>query len=132
MPDPKELYGRGFRFPLVANSALGWISGAEAVAQAIRALLLTEPGERVGRADYGVGLRRFLFAPNNLTTRSRIRQRVADAVERFEARVNLDEVSVTADAASPTLLFIDVRYTLVGESTPQNLVFPFYLDGAAT
>lgn len=123
-----ERYGVGFAFPLVPGPGFSWVAGEDAVAQALRALLFTEPGERIGRPTYGVGLRRFLFAPNSVATRSQIRQAVADAILRDEPRVTLDGVDVVPDDREPTLLRIRIRYRLATNPSPQNLVFPFYLD----
>jgi phage baseplate assembly protein W len=127
--DPTRRYGRGILFPLVPGPGLSsWVSGEDAVAQALRSLLLTEPGERIGRPTYGCGLRRFLFAPNSVATRTLIRQTVVEAIERDEARVKLDGVDVLTDPGEPTLLRISIRYLLAGVPGPKNLVFPFYLD----
>jgi phage baseplate assembly protein W len=123
-----QLYGKGFAFPLVPGPGFSWISGADAVAQALRTLLYTEPGERLGRPTYGVGLRRFLFSPNSVATRSQISQAVADGIARDEPRVKLDGVDVVPDATEPTLVRIRIRYRLATTPSPQNLVFPFYLD----
>ena len=65
--------GTGFGFPLLEGRGFRWVSGAEAVEQSLRQLLLTEPGERLGRPSYGCGLRRFLDAPNSVATRTLIR-----------------------------------------------------------
>lgn len=129
MRDPVAVHGRGLRFPLVEVPGFEWVGGSDAVAQALRALLLTEPGERIGRPTFGVGLRRFLFRPNTLATRTAVRDAVAEAIERDQARVELDEVLVTSDPTLPTLLRIEVRYRLRREPTRRTLVFPFYLDG---
>lgn len=127
--DPTQRYGRGILFPLVPGPGLSsWVGGEDAVAQALRSLLLTEPGERIGRPTYGCGLRRFLFAPNSVATRTLIRQTVMEAIGRDEARVKLDGVDVLPDPAEPTLLRISIRYLLAGVPGPKNLVFPFYLD----
>ena len=123
-----QRYGKGFAFPLVPGPGFGWIEGEDAVAQSLRGLLLTEPGERIGRPTYGVGLRRFLFAPNNVATRTQITQAVSAAIQRDEPRVKLDAVEVLPDPAEPTLLRIRVRYLLASSPGPKNLVFPFYLD----
>lgn len=131
MPRTERIYGKGVRFPLVVDAGFAWVSGGDAVAQALRSVLLTEPGERVGRPAYGVGLRQFLFAPNTLGTRTMIRQTVIDAMLRDEPRVDLDDVEVAADAAEPTLLRIEVRYRLADEPGPRNFVLPFYLDHGA-
>jgi phage baseplate assembly protein W len=129
MRDLAKLHGRGLRFPLVESPGFDWVAGADAVAQALRALLLTEPGERIGRPGFGVGLRRFLFMPNALATRTAIRDAVTQAIERDEARVELDEVRVLSDSAEATLLRVEVHYRLRREPTARTLVFPFYLDG---
>lgn len=121
--------GRGFRFPLLPRGAFEGVEGAGAVAQSLRSILLTRPGERIGRPTYGAGLDRFLFAPNTLATRSQIQRIVADAIRRDEPRAVLLAVDVTAPPEEPTRVDIAVRYVPIGENVPANLVFPFYLDG---
>lgn len=128
MDKAKRLYGTGIRFPLVISPGFGWVSRGDNVAQALRSIVLTEPGERIGRPTYGVGLRRFLFGPNDLGTRAAIRQEIIDAIERDEPRVDLDDVEVTVDAAEPTLLRIEIRYRLSDSPGPENLVFHFSLN----
>ncbi|HPT49667.1 MAG TPA: GPW/gp25 family protein [Accumulibacter sp.] len=126
-----EALGRGLRFPLLTREGFGWVAGAAAVEQSIRAILLTEPGERIARPTYGVGLRRFLFAPNSLELRTRIRLAVSEALERDEPRIRLEAVAVTTDAREPTVLRIGIRYEILGQPGARNLVFPFYLTGGA-
>lgn len=123
--------GRGLRFPLLTREGFGWVSGEGAVEQSIRAILLTEPGERIARPTYGVGLRRFLFAQNSLELRTQIRQAVSEALERDEARIRVEAVAVTSDAREPTVLRIAIRYAILDQPGVRNLVFPFYLTGGA-
>lgn len=127
----RDRLGRGLRFPLVTADGFGWVCGVAAVEQSIRAILLTEPGERIARPNYGAGLRRFLFAPNGLELRTRIRAEVAAALERDEPRIRLESVGVTTDPLEPTVLRIAIRYEVLGEPGARNLVFPFYLSGGA-
>lgn len=122
--------GMGFGFPILpTGGALPSISGEAGVAQALRTLLHTEPGERIGRPTYGAGLRRFLFAPNNVGTRSALRTAILEAITTFEPRVRLTEVLVLTADDDPARLEVDIRYTLTTAQVPQNLVYPFYLDG---
>mgnify|MGYP001768911691 FL=1 len=121
--------GTGLRFPLVTGDGFGWISGAGAVEQSIRTILLTEPGERIARPNFGVGLRRYLFAPNSLELRTQIRAAVTDALARAEARIRVESVAVNTDPREPTVLSIAIRYQILDEPGVQNLVFPFYLNG---
>ena len=131
MRDPVKIYGTGIRLPLLLQPGFGWVSGSDAVAQSLRAILLTEPGERIGRPTFGVGLRRYLFAPNNLTTRAAIRQDIVDAVGRDEPRVTLDEVDISVDTIEPTLLRIELHYHLKDDPGSRSLVLPFYLEQGA-
>ena len=120
--------GTGLRLPLVREPGFGWVDGDQLIAQSLRAILLTEPGERIGRPTFGVGLRRWLFAPNTLATRAAIRQQIVDAVARDEPRVRLDAVEITPDPLQPTLLRIELHYQIKDDPGPRNLVLPFYLD----
>jgi len=131
MRNTNDIYGTGIRLPLLQQPGFGWISGSDAIAQSLRAVLLTEPGERIGRPTFGVGLRRYLFAANNITTRAAIRQDIVDAVGRDEPRVTLDEVDISSDAIEPTLLRIELHYHLQDDPGPRNLVLPFYLEQGA-
>jgi len=82
-----------------ANGALRWPGLAHSVADALRKLLATQPGELLGHPSYGAGLQGFLHEPNTLATRSRIREAVERAVGRFEPRVVLEAVTVSDDTA---------------------------------
>lgn len=119
----------GFGFPLLPLSSGGLprVQGAEAVANALRQILRTEPGERLGRPDYGVGLRRYLFAPDTLSTRAAIRGAIASAVQRFEPRVELEEVRVES-GPRPGWLSVDLRYRVLGDATPRSLSHDLPLD----
>ena len=111
-------------------SATGSIYRRDARRERLRHLL-TEPGERIARPSFGVGLRRFLFAPNSLELRTQIRAAVTEALARDEARIRLEAVTVETDPREATVLRIAIRYEILGEPGAQNLVFPFYLNGGA-
>jgi uncharacterized protein len=130
LPTPSRL-GRGFRFPPVTGQGWAWTEGVDAVDQAVRAVLLTEPGERIGRPRFGAGLRRFLFAPNSLETRTQIRRAVQEALPRDETRIALQDVQVAGDPREPTLLHIGIRYQVPPDPGPRSFIFPFYLSGGA-
>lgn len=118
----------GFRAPLlpVETGALALTSGAEAIEQAIRAILLTEPGERVGRPSYGAGLRRFLYAPDTPGTRALIRQTLIDAIRRDGPAAEVQEVLVRP-GERPGLLLIEILYVVAGDPMPRALSTPLQL-----
>ncbi|MFN9624273.1 MAG: GPW/gp25 family protein [Cyanobacteriota bacterium] len=119
--------GQGWRFPPLLPPGFDWVRDADAVEQAIRILLITEPGERLRRPDYGVGLRRWLFSTNTAELRTQITRAIEEAIARHEPRIQLLEVAVTSDPAQPTLLRIALSYEIRAVPGPRNLVFPFDL-----
>ncbi|MFO0444332.1 MAG: GPW/gp25 family protein, partial [Betaproteobacteria bacterium] len=76
-------------------------------------ILMTEPGERLRLPEFGAGLGRFLFEPNILATHTLMRQRIADALKRWEPRVQVEEVDVQADAIDPQAAIATITYRLV-------------------
>lgn len=127
-----DFYGTGFLFPLSVDPSTGrlaHVGDATIVAQALRMLLRTAPGERLMRPDYGCDLRRYLFAPNTVATRRLITEEITRAISTFEDRVQLTAVDVTANDVEPAQVDIFVRYTLVRTGQPQTLSDVFRLDG---
>ena len=55
-------------------------------------LLLTSPGNRVHRPDYGVGVRTFLFEGQDTTALTALKQRIFSQVAKYESRVTLTDV----------------------------------------
>lgn len=123
--------GSGWSLPVrpdVVRGAIDYRSGAEKVREALIVILRTEPGERVMRPAFGCGLRRFLAEPNTVATRARIARDVTRAIEAWEPRVHLRDVSVTA-GDEPSLVNLTVRYEHVRDESEGVLVYPFYLEG---
>ena len=122
--------GTGVPFPLRPDAStrqIDWLSGMELVRQSIETILDTEPGERVMLPAFGCGLRRFLMAPNTATTRTAIQQDVAAALNTWEPRIQVTEVSVTPADDEPALVWIDISYIRLADLRQDNLVYPFYL-----
>ena len=122
--------GRGVGFPVspeVVRGSLAYRSGAEKVRQSIELILRTEPGERIMRPEFGCGLRQFLMEPNTVATRARLERAVSAALEAFEPRIELREVSATP-GDDPALVHLTIRYEHRFDSTEGLLVYPFYLE----
>lgn len=130
--DPSKAFlGVGWAFPVAPDATtreIGMAAYEEDIRQAVLLILQTEPGERVMRADFGAGLRAFVFEPINTMTMALVRQRVEQALITWEPRIDVQEVSVTADAAVFGKLNIGIRYRVRSVNTFYNLVFPFFLQ----
>jgi phage baseplate assembly protein W len=60
-------------------------------------LLLTVPGERVNRPDFGVNLRNFVFEDATPQSLSMLASEVKSAVLRQEPRVNILDLQIISD-----------------------------------
>jgi phage baseplate assembly protein W len=125
------MFGQGLGFPprVGADGRLVWSGGEENVRESLRLILLTEPGERLMREEFGCGLRRFLFEPNTVTTRQLIRDRVTQAINRWEPRVALESVEVEADVQNPRLVAITLLFRLVATQELGRMSVALQLEG---
>jgi len=127
----QNLLGQGLSFsPRVgADGRLAWSAGEDNVRESILLILLTEPGERVMREEFGCGLGRFLFEPNTVTTRQLIRERITNAIGRWEPRVTVDDVTVEPDTANPRLVGVNILFRLVATQALGRVGLTLQLEG---
>jgi phage baseplate assembly protein W len=127
----QNLFGQGLAFPprVGADGRLAWSEGEDNVRESIRLILLTEPGERRMREEFGCGLRRFLFEPNTVTTRALIRERIMRAITRWEPRVKVDDVTVEADGEDPRLVGVQISFRLVATQALGRMGLTLQLEG---
>ncbi len=89
------------RYPLAVDAAHGHVTVetdyAEHVEQMMMQVLLTNPGERAHRPDFGCGLRRMVFAPNSDVNASLVQVTVFQALDKWLGElVKVLDVKVTA------------------------------------
>jgi hypothetical protein len=123
--------GRGLSFPprIGPGGRLAWSSDEDNIRESMRVILLTEPGERVMREDFGCGLRRFLFEPNTPTTRALIRERVERSIARWERRVRVEDVAVDADPGDERVIAISIRFRQVATGSSGQLGLSLQVEG---
>jgi phage baseplate assembly protein W len=101
-------------YPISIDVGFGRLSTEEDyvahVEQLMRQVLLTNPGERINRPDFGCGLRRMVFAPNRDVTANLAQVRIMQALEEWLSSViKTEEVKVTADNEK---LVVSIRYSI--------------------
>src|SRR5688500_8706598 len=102
------------RHPVSVDAGLGRLQVEESYAahveQLIKQVLLTNPGERINRPDFGCGIRRMIFGPASDATANLVQVSVFQALSRWlEPVIEVDEVKVTAVEETLT---VGVRYLL--------------------
>tara|TARA_Y100000996_G_scaffold376356_1_gene327695 strand:+ start:234 stop:635 length:402 start_codon:yes stop_codon:yes gene_type:complete len=109
------------------NSDLIGLKNANAIARAIRNLILTEPGEKPFQPDLGSEVYSSLFNTLDQITASNIKQQIENTIVKYEPRVDLDEVVVEANQYK-NAFDVQIFYEIVGiVAEPQQIQFALEL-----
>jgi phage baseplate assembly protein W len=110
-----SVFGRSLSFPprVGADGRFAWSEGESNIRDSIAVILKTESGERLGVPDFGAGLGRFLFEPNNAATHTRIQDAITTALARWERRVHVESVDVAADQTDAESALATITYRLI-------------------
>lgn len=123
-----DFVGAGWTFPL-AIGPTGKVDvsrGQDKIEQAMRLILSTRRGERPMRPLWGSTLYDCVFGGTGPENVAEIGRAVKTALDLWEPRANVLDVSVHPGDGTDALVYIDILYQVVGTNSPRNLVFPFY------
>lgn len=125
----EEFVGAGWAYPMRADPTgqVALATGVHEIEQSIRLVLMTAPGERPMRPEFGCAVHDYVFAPADASTAGDIAYAVRVALDRWEPRIDLGDVVVRFDAVDAGVLYVDIEYSVRGTNDPRNLVFPFYV-----
>ncbi|MGH2643247.1 MAG: GPW/gp25 family protein [Chitinophagaceae bacterium] len=122
--------GTGWGFPPAfdkTNHHVRMVSDAEDIAESIRIILSTIPGERLMQPEFGCHLKRLVFEKVDSTLIAELSHMIYHALLEFEPRVNFISVEVIEQDELEGILQIQVNYSIIITNTRHNIVFPFYL-----
>ena len=110
---------------------LAYAEDAQCLREALWNLLMTNPGERLMRPSFGVGLNQWIGQPNTESTRQLITSSITAAVARWEQRVALANVDVVPSPTDPASVVVTLTYTARGQrgTPPQQLSLTLTLGG---
>ena len=102
------------------------------VKQNLKNLLLTIPGERVMDADFGVGLKKYLFEMDNDSLRGRIKGRINQQVRKYLSYITITNISFSSttddNIVDRNSLSVSVSYQIVPLSDVDNLDLTLSVD----
>ena len=99
------------------------ISNESAISRSVKNLVLTSPGEKFFEPELGSRVNSLLFEPLDNIIASEVRDEIENVINRFEPRVDLQNVTVVPDFDNGELN-VTIRYDIVGiEVQPQQLTF---------
>ena len=126
---PLERISRGFKdisMSFEVNPITDDIIGVKndtAISRSIRNLVLTTPGERFFNEDLGSGVSEILFDNVDDISAAVIRDEIEQTINRFEPRVELEDVKVKGDSDNNEFN-VTITYNIIGiDALPQQLNF---------
>jgi len=127
---------RGFDLRIVRRKEtdaldLEAVSGAENLKQALLMRLLTPLGELavLGHPGYGSRLFELIGEGNTQANRNRAKVFILQALQAEPRIEKILSVSVTQNRGNPAGMDIDIWLVPIDSEMPENLVFPFFLEG---
>jgi phage baseplate assembly protein W len=107
-------------FSKKANNDIFKKEDAAAVKQAVKNILMTNPGEKPFRPFYGAVLNRFLFELSEGLEEDEIQDAVAEAISRDEPRAALLGVKSTVDADNNSIR-VRVAFRVLNTSAVEEI-----------
>lgn len=104
-----------------AEGRLQWSRDDKSIREVMLNILLTRPGERLMRPEFGAGLTNFVHQPNTETTRNLIGGVVRKSLDRLEPRVAVDRVEVSPSPTRPAEVLVTIQYHLRHNPAPATL-----------
>lgn len=132
-----DFLGKGLRFPFAFAKRSG---GAQVstvtsmdhahIHESILQILGTRPGERFMCPEFGSHVKDLVFEPNDQILRGLLRHYIIDAIERWEKRVYVTEVSFdnSPEETDAHTLYVRISYRVIDTQVAGNLVWPFCRD----
>lgn len=127
----KSFLGTGFKFPVCVDPNTGRVctsSNDEDIAEAIRIILSTSPGERPMMPDFGCAINTFVFDGTDYTTITLIKREVENSLIMWEPRIKNIRADVEQAEGDDGKLIINVSYVVRSTNNPFSLVYPFYIN----
>ena len=127
----QDYLGTGWSFPPEFSPATGGVNmsaGPADIAESLRILVSTLPGERAMRPDFGAAFRDLLFAGMDTTTQTEFFDRIRMALLRYEPRILVEKMSLDTAFLRDGRVELVVDYRIRANNTRYNFVYPFYLE----
>src|SRR5262245_42578819 len=123
-----DFLGVGWAFPphINARGGLSLARHERDIEEAIHMILLTVPGERVMRPEFGCRVHELIFESNDTSTEGLAAHYVEEALAMWEPRIRMVDVAARVDPDDASRLLIDIRYEIRATHDRRSLVFPFY------
>jgi phage baseplate assembly protein W len=137
----KSFLGTGWNFPPTFHKefwGVEMISDEPDIKSSLDILFATDPGERVMQPLYGCALRKFVFEPMNVSTKTFMEKMIKDALTYHEPRIIVERIQIglggdvdarlITESNNEGVLPISIDYRVITTNTRYNYVYPFYYN----
>ena len=128
--DPGFL-GRGWHFPPTFDPSDGQVQMVQSepdIAESLRILMATRPGERIMQPAYGCRLHDYVVETNEAETHAAMETAIRQAILFFEPRITLNEIFIESPDWREGRMTVTLDYTVDQTNARSNMVYPFYID----
>jgi phage baseplate assembly protein W len=124
-----DFIGRGFSWPMTVDhtGSIKLTASSDDIDRSIQIVLVTAPGERVMRPQFGCRIWDLLFEPVTANLLGLIAEAVRQAVTQWEPRVDVEAVEPIPDPNDSALVHVRISYRVRVTNDRRNLVYPFYV-----
>lgn len=122
--------GTGWSFPPAfdrVSNTVEMTSDEADIQLSLQILLSTRKGERVMLPDYGCNLDEMLFEPMTTTFKTYISEMIKTAILYFEARIDLNSVTIDDSRDTEGVIALILDYTVRTTNSRFNFVYPYYI-----
>lgn len=85
-------------------------------------VLFTNPGERINLPEFGVGIQRFVFAPNSDMLRVSTQFLITTNLQRWLGdRINVEQVNVSSEPGFEEIVTIEIVYSVLATQQRQRV-----------
>jgi phage baseplate assembly protein W len=124
-----DFVGRGFSWPMTVDhtGSIKLTASSDDIERSMQIVLITAPGERVMRPQFGCRIWDLLFEPVTPNLLGLIAEAVRQAIAQWEPRVDVEAVEPMPDPDDSALVRVHIVYRVRATNDRRNLVYPFYV-----
>lgn len=112
------------KLPMTKDSKYGFALNEtyqESIAQNLKYLILTNPGERVMDPNFGVGIRNFLFEPSLGIFDSDIRERILEQTYKYIPFIKIENIIINDDEKNVYKKNVKISYFIIALGVSDTL-----------
>lgn len=128
--EQRSFLGTGWGFPPAFSKhpvcTVRTVSEEDDINESLHILLVTRPGDRVMRPDYGCNLEFLLFDPMNDNLITYIKDMLSRAILYYEPRIEMEDITILMSEAMQGQMLVELEYVIRSTNSRFNMVYDYY------